>query len=52
MNILYTTEAVVEGAQGGHGRTPDGRLTVELSVPKEIGGAVGRWRSRGRCFAR
>ena len=41
MNILYTTEAVVEGGQGGHGQTPDGQLTVELSVPKEIGGVGG-----------
>jgi organic hydroperoxide reductase OsmC/OhrA len=37
MNILYTTEAVVEGGRAGHGRTSDGRLAVELSVPKEIG---------------
>jgi osmotically inducible protein OsmC len=37
MKILYTTEAVVEGGRAGHGRTSDGRLVVELSVPKEIG---------------
>ena len=37
MNIVYTTEAVVEGGRAGHGRTSDGRLAVELSVPKEIG---------------
>jgi len=41
MNILYTTEAVVEGGRAGHGRTSDGRLLVELSVPKVI-------RRRGR----
>jgi len=33
MNILYTTAAVVEGGRAGHGRTSDGRLAVELSVP-------------------
>ena len=38
MNILYTAEAVVEGGRAGHGRTSDGRLTVELSVPREMGG--------------
>ena len=41
MNILYATEAVVERGQGGHGRTTDRQLTVELSVPKEIGGVGG-----------
>ena len=41
MKILYTTEAVVEGGRAGHGRTSDGRLAVELSVPKELGGEGG-----------
>ena len=41
MNILYTTEAVVEGGRAGRGRTSDGRLAVELSVPKELGGEGG-----------
>ena len=41
MNILYTTEAVVEGGRAGHGRTSDGRLAVELSVPKAWGGEGG-----------
>jgi NAD(P)-dependent dehydrogenase (short-subunit alcohol dehydrogenase family) len=30
MNILYTTEAVVEGGRAGHALTSDGRLVVEL----------------------
>jgi osmotically inducible protein OsmC len=38
MKILYTTEAVVEGGRAGRGRASDGRLVVELSVPKELGG--------------
>ena len=38
MNIVYTTEAVVEGGRAGHGRTSDGRLAVERTVPKEMGG--------------
>ena len=33
MKILYTTEAVVKGGRAGGGRTSDGRLVVELSVP-------------------
>jgi lipoyl-dependent peroxiredoxin len=36
--ILYTAEAVVEGGREGHGRSVDGRLDVELSVPDAMGG--------------
>jgi len=28
--VLYTAEALVEGGRGGHGRTSDGRLEVDL----------------------
>jgi lipoyl-dependent peroxiredoxin len=41
MKILYTAEAVVEGGRGGHGRTSDGRLKVDLSVPGQMGGKGG-----------
>ena len=51
MNILYTTEAVVEGGRAGHGRTLDGRLAVELSVPKEIGGEGGPGTNPEQLFA-
>ena len=41
--ILYTAEATVEGGRGGHARTSDGRLDVDLDVPSEMGGAeIGR----------
>jgi Ohr subfamily peroxiredoxin len=36
--ILYTAEAVVEGGREGHGRSMDGRLVVNLSVPEAMGG--------------
>ena len=36
--VIYVAEAVVEGGRGGHGRTSDGRLTVDLSVPESMGG--------------
>jgi hypothetical protein len=39
--VLYTAEAVVEGGRGGHGRTSDGRLDVQLSVPTEMSGDGG-----------
>src|SRR5918994_3453548 len=38
MRILYTAQAVVHGGRGGHGRTSDGRLEVDLSIPEEMGG--------------
>ncbi len=36
--ILYAAEAVVEGGREGHGRSVDGRLDVDLSVPEAMGG--------------
>jgi osmotically inducible protein OsmC len=51
MNILYTAEAVVEGGRAGHGRTSDGRLTVALSVPREMGGEGGPGTNPEQLFA-
>jgi osmotically inducible protein OsmC len=37
--VLYTAEATVTGGRaGGHGRTNDGKLEVNLRLPKEMGG--------------
>ena len=35
---VYTARARVIGGRNGHGRTDDGRLTVDLRFPKELGG--------------
>ncbi|MGW4897480.1 Ohr family peroxiredoxin [Kitasatospora sp. NPDC004240] len=35
---LYTARAHVTGGRGGHGRTSDGRLDLDLRQPKELGG--------------
>lgn len=36
---LYTTEAIATGAgRDGHVRTADGRLSLDLAVPAEMGG--------------
>jgi len=51
MNILYTTEAVVEGGRAGRGWTSDGRLAVELSAPKELGGEGGPGTNPEQLFA-
>ena len=49
--VLYTAEAVVEGGRGGHGRSSDGRLEVDLSVPQELGGAGGPGTNPEQLFA-
>ena len=37
--VLYTAEATVTGGRAdGHGRTNDGKLEVNLRLPKEMGG--------------
>jgi lipoyl-dependent peroxiredoxin len=49
--VLYTTEAVVEGGRAGHGRTSDGRLDLQLSVPEEMGGQGGPGTNPEQLFA-
>jgi lipoyl-dependent peroxiredoxin len=49
--ILYTTEAVVEGGRAGHGRTTDGRLDLQLAVPREMGGQGGPGTNPEQLFA-
>ena len=38
MKIAYTAHASATGGRQGHARTDDGKVDVELSVPKEMGG--------------
>jgi lipoyl-dependent peroxiredoxin len=51
VKILYTAEAVVEGGREGHGRTSDGRLDVDLSVPEDMGGGGGPGTNPEQLFA-
>jgi lipoyl-dependent peroxiredoxin len=51
MNTLYTAEAVVQGGRSGHGRTSDGRLEVDLSVPVEMSGSGGPGTNPEQLFA-
>lgn len=40
MDVLYTAEALATGAgRNGHTRTTDGRIDLDLAVPKEMGGS-------------
>jgi lipoyl-dependent peroxiredoxin len=49
--ILYTAQAQVQGGREGHGRTSDGRLEVDLSVPKEMSGDGGPGTNPEQLFA-
>jgi lipoyl-dependent peroxiredoxin len=49
--ILYTAEAEVQGGREGHGRTTDGRLEVDLSVPAELSGDGGPGTNPEQLFA-
>src|SRR6516164_3817448 len=51
VRILYTAEAVVEGGRRGHGRTSDGRLAVDFSVPTELDGDGGPGTNPEQLFA-
>ncbi|EHB56429.1 organic hydroperoxide resistance protein [Mycolicibacterium vinylchloridicum] len=40
MNVLYVAEALATGdGRDGHGRTSDGKLDLDLSIQKELGGS-------------
>ncbi|MDQ6773304.1 MAG: organic hydroperoxide resistance protein [Candidatus Dormibacteraeota bacterium] len=41
MNVLYTAEATARGGRMGHGHSSDGKVDVDLSIPKEVGGDGG-----------
>jgi len=49
--VLYTAEAIVEGGRDGRGRTSDGRLDVELSIPESMGGNGGEGTNPEELFA-
>jgi lipoyl-dependent peroxiredoxin len=50
-DVLYTAAAVVEGGREGHGRSLDGRLDVDLSVPESMGGSGGPGTNPEELFA-
>ena len=41
MGILYTTSATATGGREGSAKSDDGKLEVNLSTPKELGGDGG-----------
>jgi organic hydroperoxide reductase OsmC/OhrA len=39
VNVLYRTQATATGGRDGKSATKDGAFQVDLSTPKELGGA-------------
>lgn len=51
VNVLYRTSATSTGGREGHFRTEDGRVELQLSTPKELGGAGGPGTNPEQLFA-
>ena len=51
IRALYTAEATAVGGRGGHARTSDGRLDVDLAIPAEMGGPGGPGTNPEQLFA-
>ena len=51
MKILFTTVATTAGGRNGHGETDDGKIRVDFSLPREMGGAVGAGVTPEHLFA-
>ncbi|WP_440589359.1 organic hydroperoxide resistance protein [Pseudogulbenkiania ferrooxidans] len=49
--ILYRTQATVSGGREGNAESPDGALKVQLSTPRELGGAGGPGTNPEQLFA-
>jgi Ohr subfamily peroxiredoxin len=51
MPILYTTQSTATGGRTGSAKTVDGRLSVVLDTPKELGGQGGEGTNPEQLFA-
>ncbi len=49
--ILYTAKATAQGGRAGHAKSDDGRLSVDLSTPKGLGGDDGKGTNPEQLFA-
>ncbi|EKE87678.1 organic hydroperoxide resistance protein [Idiomarina xiamenensis] len=50
-NVLYTAIATATGGRTGSARSDDGKLDIELSTPKQLGGAGGDGSNPEQLFA-
>jgi Ohr subfamily peroxiredoxin len=51
VNVLYRTAASATGGRDGHARSEDGKLDIQLSTPRELGGADGNGVNPEQLFA-
>ena len=51
MKILYSTSATATGGREGSAKSDDGKLSVNLASPKELGGAGGEGTNPEQMFA-
>lgn len=51
VDVLYQTTATATGGRDGSAKSADGRLAVQLSTPKELGGAGGDGSNPEQLFA-
>ena len=51
MSNLYTAQATATGGRAGHTRSDDGRIDLNLSVPKGMGGDDGPGTNPEQLFA-
>ena len=49
--VLYTATATATGGRTGSAKSDDGKLSVELSTPRELGGAGGNGTNPEQMFA-
>lgn len=49
--VLYTARATTTGGRTGASRSDDGKLAIELSTPRELGGAGGAGTNPEQLFA-
>jgi lipoyl-dependent peroxiredoxin len=51
INVLYSTSVIATGGRDGRARSEDGRVDVQLSTPKELGGGGGLGTNPEQLFA-
>jgi organic hydroperoxide reductase OsmC/OhrA len=51
MKVFYRESATTVGGRDGHGETADGKVKVDFSVPREMGGAGGAGATPEHLFA-
>ena len=51
ISVLYRTSVIATGGREGRARSEDGRVDVQLSTPKELGGAGGSGTNPEQLFA-